>query len=207
MNRLTTRYSAASAVLALMLAGLLAWSPPLPASPNSPTFTGNARAIQATSLASDGTATTTIIADTGSLSSGNDARDASQLTASAPSLVTAETPSAATISWSNEVDSTASVTNLNVTVGGTVITANSVLSAVSSSKGPNDTSIRIDGLAINGTPVAVIGATNQTVSIPGGQMTIYEIQGSKTTTTTVNALHIVINGAADVVVASSTAGT
>src|SRR5215472_14081501 len=134
MARLNHRYSALAA-LAVIVAGLLAWTPMLPTG-NSPTPSGNARAVQATSLASDGTATTTIVADTGTLTSANDARDASQLTASAPSLMTADTPSSSTISWDNEVDSYSSVTNLNVTVGGVVITANSVVSIASACSAP-----------------------------------------------------------------------
>jgi hypothetical protein len=203
MDRIKSRWSA-SAALALMLTAVLAWSPSLPASTNSPTVTGNALAVQETNLGSGGTATTATVADTGTLSNVNDARDASQLTAGTPS-VTAETPAAATISWSNEVDSTASVTNLNVAVGGVVITANSVFSAASSSQGPNSGITMIDGLAINGTPVSITGRKNQSVSIPGGQMTINETK-STGGTITVNALHIVMNGAADVVIASSTAG-
>jgi len=206
MARLNHRYSALAA-LAVIVAGLLAWTPMLPAG-NSPTPSGNARAVQATSLASDGTATTTVVADTGTLTSANDARDASQLTASVPSLVTADTPSSATISWDNEVDSYSSVTNLSVTVGGAVITANSVLSmasAVSGPHSPNTNITMIDGLAVNGTPITVTGSKNQTVAIPGGQMTINETKSSGNSIS-VNALHIVINGSADVVIASSAAG-
>jgi len=214
MNRLNHRCSA-SVTLAVMLAGLLVWPvvslawpralPPTPATSNSPTVTGNAIAVQATTFGSQGTATTTIVADSGSLGGANDARDASQLTASVPSMLTADTPSVATISWSNEVDSTASVTNLNVTIGGVVISANSVLSMVSSAQGPNSGTTLIDGLAVNGAPVSIDGHKNQTVSIPGGQLIINETKNSAGIIT-VNALHIVMNGAADVVIASATAG-
>jgi hypothetical protein len=205
MDRLNHRCSA-SAVVALILAGLLACVPSLPAS-NSSAFTGNARAVQATSLASDGTSTTTIVADTGPLAGANDARDASQPTASAPSLMDADDPSSATISWDNEVDSSSSVTNLNVTAGGVVITANSVLSMASVVSGPHGSNTGvtlIDGLAVNGNPVTITGNANQIVPIPGGHMTINETK-STGKSVSVNALHIVMNGAADVVIASSTA--
>ncbi len=213
MDRLNHRCSA-SAVLAVMLAGLLVWPvvslavpgalPPTPATNNSPTVTGNAIAVQATDL-SQGTATTTIVADSGSLGGADDARDASQLTASVPSMLTAETAYVATISWPDEVDSTASVNNLNVTVGGVVISATSVLSIVQSGKGPNSGTTLIDGLAVNGAQVSIDGHKNQTVSIPGGQLIINETKNSAGTIT-VNALHIVMNGTADVVIASATAG-
>ena len=204
MNRLYHRCSA-SAALAVMLVALLVWPVAVPATNNSPSATGSARAVQATSLGSDGTATTTIVSDTGSLGGTNDARDASELTTSVPSLLTAETLYSATISWSNEVDSSASVNNLNVTVGGVVITATFVLTMVSSAQGPNSGITMIDNLAVNGTPISVTGKKNQSVAIPGGQLTINETTNNAGTMT-VNGLHIIENGVADVVVASATAG-
>jgi len=204
MNRLYHRCSA-SAALAVMLVALLVWPVAVPATNNSPSVTGSARAVQATSLGSDGTATTTIVSDTGSLGGTNDARDASELTTSVPSLLTAETLYSATISWSNEVDSSASVNNLNVTVGGVVITATFVLTMVSSAQGPNSGITMIDNLAVNGTPISVTGKKNQSVAIPGGQLTINETTNNAGTMT-VNGLHIIENGVADVVIASATAG-
>ena len=204
MNRLYQRCSA-SAALAVMLVALLVWPVAVPATNNSPSVTGSARAVQATSLGSDGTATTTIVSDTGSLGGTNDARDASELTTSVPSLLTAETLYSATISWSNEVDSSASVNNLNVTVGGVVITATFVLTMVSSAQGPNSGITMIDNLAVNGTPISVTGKKNQSVAIPGGQLTINETTNSAGTMT-VNGLHIIENGVADVVIASATTG-
>ncbi|HUE54097.1 MAG TPA: choice-of-anchor P family protein [Terriglobales bacterium] len=202
MDRLKQRCSL-SAALALMLAGLLVWPAVSPA--NSPTVTGNARGIQATSLGSGGTATTTILSDTGSLAGINDARDASELTTSVPSLLTAETLYSATISWPNEVDSSASVHNLNVTIGGVVVSATSVLTMVSSVQGPNSGITMVDNLAVNGTPISVTGKKNQTVDIPGGQLIINETTNNAGAMT-VNGLHVIENGVADVVIASATAG-
>jgi len=204
MNRLYHRCSA-SAALAVMLVALLVWPVAVPATNNSPSVTGSARAVLATSLGSDGTATTTIVSDTGSLGGTNDARDASELTTSVPSLLTAETLYSATISWSNEVDSSASVNNLNVTVGGVVITATFVLTMVSSAQGPNGGITMIDNLTVNGTPISVTGKKNQSVAIPGGQLIINETTNNAGTMT-VKGLHIVENGVADVVIASATAG-
>jgi len=208
MDRLKHRCSV-SAVLAVMLTALLslAWlgAPPPIAANNSPSVNGSALAVQATSLASDGTATTTIVSDSGALGGANDARDAGQVTASVPSLLTADTLYSATISWSNQVDSTATVSNLNVTVGGVVISATSVLTVVSSAQGPNSGTTLIDGLTVNGTPIAITGKKNQNVAIPGGQLTINETSNSGGSMT-VNGLHIVENGVADIVVASATAG-
>ena len=201
MNRLYHCCSA-SAALAVMLVALLVWPVAVPA---NNAVNGSARAVQATSLGSDGTATTTIVSDTGALGGLNDARDASDLTTTVPSLLTAETLYVATISWSNEVDSSASVNNLNVTVGGVVITATSVLSMVTSAQGPNSPITMIDGLAVNGTPISITGKKNQTVAIPGGQLIINETTNSAGAMT-VNGLHIIENGVADIVIASATAG-
>src|SRR5260370_4430221 len=78
-----------------------------------------------------GTATTTALADTGTLSGVNGARDASMVIGSVPSTLSAETLSAATISWVNQVDSYASLGNLNMTVAGVAITFDSAVARAS----------------------------------------------------------------------------
>jgi hypothetical protein len=207
------QHRSASAAIALMLAGLLAWPaaglaqlggqlPP----PTASTVTGEATVVRATVLGLLGTATTTTLSDTGSLGGTNDARDASQLTGSVPSLLGAEALHAVTIGWPDEVDSEASLASLNLTVAGLVISADSVMSRASSIfGGPVSGSSTITGLSINGVPVGVTGDPNQTISIPGGQLIINEQQVSPSGIT-VNALHVIVNGVADVVIASATAG-
>ena len=61
----------------------------------------------------------------------------------------------------------------------------------------------------SGRPVnaTVTGDPNQTIDLPGGVVVINEQQVSSDGATTVNALHAVISGLADVVVASATAGS
>jgi hypothetical protein len=168
---------------------------------------GDASAARVSVLGILGTATTTALADTGTLSGVNDARDASTVTGSVPSTLSAETLSAATISWADQVDSFASLANLNITVAGIGITADSVLAQASQVLGAAGSgSSTLSNLAINGTPIAVTGAPNQTVSIPGGQIVINEQTISSTGTAVVNALHVSVAGAADVVIASATAG-
>src|SRR2546422_7852083 len=115
-------HRSALVVLALMLAWLLAW----PTASRAQTVAGQARAAQATVTAPLGTTSTTTLSDTGTLAGTNDARDASLLTASVPSLLNAEVFSAASISFSDEVDSQASVGNVNLTVAGVGISADSV---------------------------------------------------------------------------------
>ncbi len=203
-------------LVALLMASLLAWPAiglaqlggllPSPGT-STTTVTGDASAVRATVLGLLGTATTTALADTGTLSGVNDARDASMDTGTVPSVLTGEVLSAGTISWPDEVDSAVSLANLNMTVAGIGITADSVYSAASQVLGAAGSGTSyIDNLSINGMPVAVTGAPNQTIWVPGGQVIINEQTISSTGTAVVNALHVAITGVADVVIASATAG-
>ena len=67
-----------------------------------------------------------------------------------------------------------------------------------------DTSI--DGLSINGASITVTGQPNQTIPLLGGRVVINEQRAIFPSGMAVNALHIVIDGVADVVIASATAG-
>ncbi|HYY69343.1 MAG TPA: choice-of-anchor P family protein [Terriglobales bacterium] len=201
------RYCPTLAV-ALMVAGLLAW----PTASRAQTVTGEASAVQATTfetvpLLGGLLSTTTSLADTGTLTSINDALDASQLTGSVLSLLNAETLSAATISWPDQVDSEASLANLNVSLAGVGISADFVMAQASQVLGAAGTgSSELDNLSVNGVPVFVTGELNQVVGIPGGQMIINEQTISSTGQAVVNALHVSVSGVADMVIASATAG-
>lgn len=199
--------------IALILASLLA-SPTaglaqlggLPTATAS-TVTGQATVVQATVLGLLGTATTTTLSATAPLASTTDAQDASQLAGSVPSLLSAETLSAATIGYPDQVDSVASLGSLSLNVAGVSISADLVMAQASQVLGSAASGIsHLDNLAINGVPVAITGAPNQTVGIPGGQIVINEQTVSSTGAFVVNALHVVVNGVADVVLASATAG-
>jgi len=123
-----------------------------------------------------------------------------------PSALSAETLSASTISWADQVDSEASLGNLSMTVAGVGITADFVMAEASQVLGAAGSgSSTLTNLVINGTPIAVTGAPNQAVWIPGGQVILNE-QTISSTGAVVNALHVVVTGVADVVVASATAG-
>jgi hypothetical protein len=212
--------------VALLLAGMLVWPaatlaqlggqspalPPLPLptpTPTSPTSTvaGQASAAQVTVLGILGTAVTTTLTNTGTLAGAGDARDASQLTGNIPSFLDAEALQADTIGLPGEADSEASLANLSLTVAGIPISADFIrASAVAITGQAGTASSEINNLAINGVPVVVTGAPNQTVSIPGGQLVINEQTISSTGSAVVNALHVTVNGIADVVIASATAG-
>lgn len=173
----------------------------LPPPQNNPQpVRGSAGAVQATVLG-----VTASLVNTGALSQSNSSLDAAQTTGAVPSLVSGESLYASAISWTDEVDSESGISNLGVTVGSAGIAADEVLAqATSSLTNGSSGSSAISGLSINGQPVAVTGAPNQTVAIPGGQMVINE-QIPSSNGITVNALHISVAGA-DVVIGSATAG-
>ena len=185
------------------LGGLL----PSPPAATSSTVVGDASAARVSVLGILGTAMTTALADTGTLTTANNALDASMLAGGIPSALSAETLSASTISWADQVDSEASLGNLSMTVAGVGITADFVMAEATQVLGAAGSgSSTLTNLVINGTPIAVTGAPNQAVWIPGGQVIINEQTISSTGAAVVNALHVVITGVADVVVASATAG-
>jgi hypothetical protein len=164
--------------------------------------TGQATAVQVTVAAADGTATTTL-SHTGSLTSATDAREASQAAGAIDTIVSGEALHATTIGWSDQVASEASIANVTVNAGVSSITADFVMARVTDAAGNAGTAtVRIDGLTINGQPVAVSGKRNQRVDIPGGVVLINEQSSGGAV---VNALHIVVDGAEDVVIAAAAA--
>ena len=171
-------------------------------------ITGEAAAVRATLLGGLGlVSTTTSLSDTGTLAGTAVAREASQVTGSIPSLLGAEVLSASTIAWPDQVASQASLGNLNLDVAGVGISADFVMAQASQIAGAAGTGAStIDNLLINGTPIAITGAPNQIVGIPGGQVVINEQTISSTGTAVVNALHVTVTDVADVVIGSATAG-
>ena len=159
---------------------------------------GSARAVQATVVTSTGLNTSTL-ADTGTLNSTTDAREASQASGSVDSMVTAQTLHASAIASDADVASEASLAGLAVSIDGTTVNASFVQArATSGNRGVRTSTI--DDLTINGVPTTVTGAANQTIAIPGGTVVINQQNGN-----VVHALHIIVNGVADVVIASASA--
>ena len=215
----TRHRRAALGLVALLVASLLAWPsvglaqlggllPPIGTSTPTTGVTGDATAVRATLLGVLGLfSTTTALSDTGTLAGTDVAREASQVTGSIPSLLGAEVLSASTIAWPNQVASQASLANLNLGLAGIGITADSIVAQASQVAGAAGTgSATISNLLVNGVPIAITGAPNQIVGIPGGQLIINEQTISSTGTAVVNALHVTVAGVADVVIASATAG-
>lgn len=165
---------------------------------------GSAHAVRATVASPVGLNTTTL-ADTGSLGGPADARDASAQTGSIPALLSGSTLHATTIGWADQVSSEASISGLAITLAGTTISADLVHArAIAAAGQPGFGAASISGLAINGIPIEVSDAANQQITIPNGVIVINE-QTTSAAGTVVNGLHIVVNGVADVVIASAAA--
>ncbi len=173
----------------------------LPLTGSAATPAGQAAAVRATVTG----ALRIALADSGTLAGAGDARNASSLTGSIPSLLAGEVLQAATIGWDDQVDSEASLAGLGITVAGIGISADFVMASATAVAGSGASGASLVGnLAVNGAPVSVSGDPNQVFSIPGGRIVINE-QSASPGGIAVNALHVIVDGVADVVVGSATA--
>lgn len=195
--------SSAGVVLAVFFIVLVGW----PQASAAQEVTGLATAVDGKVYGLFGDTITTVLASTGTLNTSGDAREASQINGNVPFVLAAKVLHAAAVgNWNDRAASEASLSGLAVTVNGTTIGADFVMVRVVAVK--NNLAIAtasISELSINGSPVGISGAPNQTVAIPGGQIVINEQQASATGTV-VNALHVTVSGLADLVIASATAG-
>ena len=194
--------------LGLMAAGLLG----LPSTVAAQTA-NQAKAVQATVagptvLGITLPGTTTVLANTGALARGaTDALQASSVADSVPSLLSGDSLHATVIGLPDEAASEASLGSLSLSVAGIGISADFIMAralAVTGSGGSGDS--EIDGLSINGVSIPVTGDPNQTIPLAGGVVILNE-QRTDAGGALVNALHVIVNGIADVVVASASAAT
>lgn len=197
-NATISRHGWKGLALASVLVGLLAW----PGTGEAQTVSGQAAAVRAIVL---GTVTT--LADTGTLSDPGEPLGTGRPKGSVPGLLTGETLHAATMGWKDQVASEASLAKLGMTVAGTGISADFVMSRALAVFGGGGTGVTsIDGLRIGGAPVIPTGAPNQTVSLGALRIVLNE-QISSADGITVNALHVrTLDGLTDVVVGSAKAG-
>ena len=151
----------------------------------------------------------TVISDTGPLPSSGGAEEASLLEVSIPGLLTAEALHASTVGQGNGARSEASVANLALTAGGHSVSADFLMAEARAVCTPKGTEVsgssEIVGLVIDGRAVTVTGEPNQTVELPlgTGKVVINEQSSSTGSDITVNALHVVVNGVANVVISSA----
>jgi len=185
---------------ALALFAALILPPALSAAQN---VSGQAAAVQATVFGLLGSFNLGL-ANTGTLSDAADARQASALSGNLLGALLAETPRATTIGTGDQVASQASLANLALSIAGSQIGADLVMAEALAGSGLVDGGSTLAGLALNGVPVAVSGAPNQVIGIPGGQMIINE-QLASPGGMVVNALHVIVGGVADVVIGTASA--
>ena len=147
-----------------------------------------------------------VLGDTGPLPSEGGSQDGSLLEASVPSWLSVNVVHATTVAMGDASRSEAAVANLNLTVAGNNIGASFLMSRAEAHCSPavfgNSDILE---LVINNQTVAVSGAPNQTISLPGGgTVTINEqsqsVQGNQAGIT-VTALHVIVPGLADVAIA------
>jgi hypothetical protein len=183
------------------LAGVLADASPSSAS-QATSYSGRATVVNASVLG-----LTVVLADAGALPPEGGAKEASLLDASVPGLLTAEVLHASTIGEGNASQSEASVANVVLTVGGNTISADFLEArATAECTGGGATasgSADVATLSVNGQTIAVSGQPNQTVLLPNGKVIINEQTSGGSGDITVNALHIIVTGIADVIVSSA----
>ncbi|TMI78147.1 MAG: hypothetical protein E6H04_12930 [Bacillati bacterium ANGP1] len=189
--------------LCALSVGLLGWTPPARAQIDPGAIIGTVTGVTTTL-----TGTTTTLEGTGLLAAGtSDALQASAIADQIPSVLTGEALHATTIGYPDQIDSEASLADLALSVGVNTIGADLVIAQASAAQGAAGTGIaEIDNLSINGVPILVTGDPNQTISIPGGTVVLYEQQILSDGTIVVNALHATIAGVTDVMVGSAMAG-
>lgn len=166
-------------------------------------FEGNATAVRASVLG-----ITTQLVHAGPLPSGGGADGATLVTASIPGVLGAQLLHAATAGAGDGTQSDASLAGLSVNVGILSLSASFVRASASSICGSGSSgSSQIAALRINGKSIVVSGQPNQTIKLALGlgKVVINE-QVASANGITVNALHIVLAGVADIVVAQATAG-
>jgi hypothetical protein len=204
-----------ASVLAALTLALACAERPDPAAPKSPKFwTGGSSATQATSYSGRATVVqatvlglSTTLVDAGPLPPSGGAAEASLLNASVPGLLTAEVLHATTVAQGNTSQSEASVAELTLTVGGNSISAGLLearATAMCTDGGATASgSSDIATPSVNGQAIAISGAPNQTVVLPNGRVIINEQTSAGTGDITVNALHIIVDGLADVIISSA----
>jgi hypothetical protein len=167
-------------------------------------YSGQATVVQATVL---NLAPVTLV-NAGPLPPSGGAAEASLLNATVPGLLTAEALHATTVGQGNASRSEASVAEVALTVDGNNISAGFLearATAMCTDNGATASgSSEIAALSVNGQTIPVSGAPNQTVDLPGGGRVIINEQKSPGPgDITVNALHVIVPGVADVVISSA----
>jgi hypothetical protein len=167
-------------------------------------YTGRAIALNAKILG-----TTNTWSDTGSLPPSGGAQQGSLLTFSQPNLIAANVAHASTIGQGDRTRSESAAADVSLNINGIIIQADFTMARATAIWQPNGTALsgsaNVSSLSVNGAPILISGQPNQMVPVAGGYLVVNE-QTNTATTITVNALHLLIPGVADVVISSAQAG-
>jgi hypothetical protein len=165
-------------------------------------FRGQATAVSVSILG-----ITTTLGDTGALPAKGGALQNNLLTLNVPLVLSGGVAESEVIGVGDHTDASSTVAGLNVLTSGIGITADLlqsrayVIGSVNTPPVSWGTS-QIANLNVNGLPIIVTGAPNQTITLPLGKIVLNEIkQGAGNITVT--AIHLTITGIADVALARS----
>jgi hypothetical protein len=145
------------------------------------------------------------ISDTGALPPQGGASEASLLNQSVGDVANVSVLHASAVAQGNYSRAEASAAEVGLTVGANAISAGLLMARVEA-RCPSGVTAQSDILllVINGQEIAVSGQPNQTIDVVAGRVIINE-QTQSGDVTTVNALHIILPGIADVIVSSASA--
>ena len=151
-----------------------------------------------------------VISDSGPLPPSGGNQEAFSLKATVPGLLTADVLRAAAVGENDGTYSEALVTNFRITVEGNTIASNYLVARAAAVGDTGDPAIsggsEIVGLVINGETIVVSGEPNQSLALPNGHVVLNEQQGTVADNAgdiTVNALHVVIQESADLLISSA----
>src|SRR3989449_4310768 len=168
------------------------------------TYSGRATVVQAGVLGQQ-----INLGDTGPLPPEGGAQEKSLLDATVPGLLSVVVLHASTVGEGNHSRSEASVAQLDRAAGGNTISAGFLMARAEArcTDGGATTSgsSELAELTINNASAVVSGQPNQPIFLPtgAGRVVINEQPTAPPGDITVNALHVVVNGVADVVVSSA----
>ncbi|MCA9866290.1 MAG: hypothetical protein KIS95_00170 [Anaerolineae bacterium] len=198
-------------VFVLLVFGLLIAGVQTTAAAQQTTYSGRGIVVGATVLGIPVT-----LVDTGPLPASGGAIEASLADLSLPGVLTAGIAQATSVGQNNYTRTDSGLADVGLTVAGLDIGADLLL-AQAEALCPKATKASLKGssvvvnLTLNGQPIAVTGKPNQTVQLPLGLGHIIineqtETKNGNDASITVNALHVVVTGIADVVIGHAEAG-
>lgn len=198
-------------VFVLLVFGLLIAGVQTTAAAQPTTYSGRGVVVDANVLGIPVT-----LVDTGPLPAGGGAIYASLADLSLPGVLTAGIAQATSVGQNNYTRTDSGVADVDLTVAGLNIGADLLLGqAEATCPKANKASLKgssvIINLTLDGQPITVTGKPNQTIQLPLGlgQIIINEQTETKNgndASITVNALHVVVTGVADVVIGHAEAG-